>query len=455
MRSKTVTESEPHSGAWQKRHCGGSRNNNSGKGVWMSKEQNISNNVSTAHDASRSFIFNMINNRGRRGSGNSQLDISGDGSNINEGGGRGSGGNIVGGVDEGGHRGSDNSIIHKGGNGGNFDGGGRRGHGGNMVGGAGEGGRRGSDNSNIHMGGNGGNFDRSGRRCHGRDIVSSVGEGGGRGTGNKNIHIAGNGSNINGHGRRRCGSNIIHSGSGSRNSDFDTNGDSRNIDCGGGRGGCRVNINSSAIGEGGRRGSRDIQIDIGGDDLNMSTSRGRRGRGGNSGRGGGGIRSRSSDIDGGDRGSHRGGGSTINGGSKYQPRASLDDVVQKYVLPAVLTLLQVTNLFNTEAAYMWTSFAAFLVYCALLILNNDTVLIGHLKLVFGSMALVASLSIVIPSKLRHFALIIWAILVILIIARPMLKKSYQWIHCAAKQIIRRMMCMVQRPEQAQSQGLPV
>ncbi|GAB4856461.1 hypothetical protein Ancab_014376 [Ancistrocladus abbreviatus] len=261
MRSKTVTQSDPHSCAGQQRYCGGSRDNNSGKGVWMHKEQN------------------MINNRGRRGSGNSHLDISGDGSNINKGSGRGHGGNIVGGVGEGGHRGSDNSSIHKSGNGGNFDGGSRRGHGGNMVGGAGEGGRRGSNNSNIQIGGNGGNFGRA--------------------------------------------------------------------------------------------------------------------------------------------------------------------------------AVNVTNLFNTEAAYMWTSIATFLVYCTLLILNNDTVLISHLKLVFGSMALVASLSIVIPSKLKHYALIIWAFLLILIIAHHMLKKSYQWIHYAAKQIIRRMMCMVQRPEQAQSQGLPV
>ncbi|GAB4856476.1 hypothetical protein Ancab_014397 [Ancistrocladus abbreviatus] len=191
----------------------------------------------------------------------------------------------------------------------------------------------------------------------------------------------------------------------------------------------------SSVGEGGRN----IQIDIGGDDLNISTGRGSRGRGGNRGRGGGGVRSR------------RGGGSNINVGSK----ANLEDVVQKYVLLAVLTLLQITKLFKTEAAYMWTSFAAFLVYCMLLILNNSTILVGQLKLVFGSLALVASLSIVIPSKLRHFALIIWAILVILIIAHHMLKKSYQWIHCAAKQIIRRMMCMVQRPEQAQSRGLPI
>ncbi|GAB4856489.1 hypothetical protein Ancab_014404 [Ancistrocladus abbreviatus] len=264
------------------------------------------------------------------------------------------------------------------------------------------------------MGRNGGNFDRSGRRFHGRDIESSVGEGG-----------------------------------------------------------------------------RNIQIDIGGDDLNISTGRGSRGRGGNRGRGGGGVRSR------------RGGGSNINSCKRLLvaaipellqevasccntcsnsckrllvaavpeelqevasccntccnscKRANLEDVVQKYVLLAVLTLLQITKLFKTEAAYMWTSFAAFLVYCMLLILNNSTILVGQLKLVFGSLALVASLSIVIPSKLRHFALIIWAILVILIIAHHMLKKSYQWIHCAAKQIIRRMMCMVQRPEQAQSRGLPI
>ncbi|GAB4856490.1 hypothetical protein Ancab_014405 [Ancistrocladus abbreviatus] len=361
MRSKTVTQSDPHSGAGQQRHSGGSRDNNSGKGVWMHKEQN------------------MINNRGRRGSGNSHLDISGDGSNINEGSGRGRGGNIVGGVGEVGHWGSDNSSIHKSGNGGNFDGGGRRGQVGNMVGGAGEGGRRGSNNSNIQIGGNGGNFGRGGRRGHGVNMVGGAGEGGRRGSDNSNIHIAGSGGNI--------------------------------------------------------------QIDIGGDDLNISTDRGRRGRGGNSDGGGGGIGSRNSDIDGGDRGSRRGGGSNINGGSKYQPsdfetngdgrnihgggrrvrrvningsadiggddlnissgrgrrgrggnrgrvggglrshRASLEDVVQKYVLPAVLTLLQLTNLFNTEAAYMWTSITAFLVYCMLLILNNDTVLIGHLKLI--------------------------------------------------------------------------
>ncbi|GAB4856397.1 hypothetical protein Ancab_014316, partial [Ancistrocladus abbreviatus] len=155
MRSKTVTQSDPHSGAWQQRHSSGSRNNNSGKGASMRKEQNLHNNVSTTHDSSRS--------------GNSHLDISVDGSNINEGGGRSRGGNI----------------------------------------------------------------------------------------------------------------------------------------------------NSSAIGEGGRN----IQIDIGADDLNISTGRGRRGRGGNRGRGGGGIRSRIGDVDGDDRGSRRGGGSNINVGSKYQPRS--------------------------------------------------------------------------------------------------------------------------------------
>ncbi|GAB4856453.1 hypothetical protein Ancab_014368 [Ancistrocladus abbreviatus] len=421
---------------------------------------------------------------------------------------------MVGGAGEGGRGGSNNSNIQIGGNGGNFCRGGRRGHGGNMVGGAGEGGSRGSDNSNIHIAGSGRNIQID---IGGDDLNISTsrgrrGRGGNSGRGGGGIGSRSSDMNGGDRGSRRGGGSNINGGSKYQprsvstfssplpppNSDFETNGDGRNIH-GGGRRGRRVNINSSAIGEDGRN----IEIDIGGDDLNVSSGRGRRGRGGNPGRVGGGLRSHSSYIDGGDyntivctQGSrvnptpHRELGASSadlpdenfrncnanhlikrspcvarrmahghewdrNSDQRHQPRASLEDVVQKYVLPAVLTLLQVTNLFNTEAAYMWTSFAAFLAYCMLLILNNGTVLVGQLKLVFGSLALVASFSIVIPSKLRHFALIIWAFLVILIIAHHMLKKSYQWIHCAAKQIIRRMMCMVQRPKQAQLRGLPV